>query len=114
MTSVKRMEVLLSTVLKVGVIVSAVLILLGLTMLVATGDTTYPLGLMDIRWLIWGDPFLNPSHIIFLGFLTLIATPVLRIATSIIVYLKMQDRTFATITTLVLIILIVSFAIGIG
>lgn len=114
MTSVERMEVLLSSVLKVGVILCAVLILLGLTILVATGDTTYPQGVMDIGWLIWGDPFLSPSHIIFLGFLTLIATPVLRIAASIVVYLKMHDRPFATITTLVLIILIVSFTLGIG
>lgn len=114
MTSVERMEVLISSVLKVGVVLSAVLILLGLTILVATGDTSYPQGVMDMDWLIWGDPFFSPSHIIFLGFLTLIATPVMRIAASIVVYLEMRDRSFVMITSLVLIILIVSFTLGIG
>lgn len=114
MTSVERMEVLLSSVLKAGVVLSAALILLGLTLLVATGDTAYPQGVMDVGWLMRGDPFLCPSHVMFLGFLTLIATPALRIAASIVVYLKMHDGPFATITTFVLMILIASFILGIG
>jgi uncharacterized membrane protein len=69
---------------------------------------------MDIDWLIRGDPFFAPSHILFLGFLTLIATPVLRIAASIYVYTKLHDNAFTIITTIVLFVLMVSFTLGIG
>ena len=114
MSSLKRMEALVSTILKAGVLMSAALILFGLTMMIVTGDTSCPNGNMDLAWLINGDPFFAPSHILFLGFLTLIATPVLRIGASIYVYTKLHDNAFATITTIVLFVLVVSFTLGIG
>lgn len=114
MSSVKRMEALVSTILRAGVLMSGALILFGLTLTIVTGDTSYPNGNMDIDWLIRGDPFFAPSHILFLGFLTLIATPVLRIAASIYVYTKLHDNAFTIITTIVLFVLMVSFTLGIG
>lgn len=114
MSSLKRMEALVSTILRAGVLMSGALILFGLTLTIVTGDTSYPNGNMDIDWLIRGDPFFAPSHILFLGFLTLIATPVLRIAASIYVYTKLHDNTFTIITTIVLFVLMVSFTLGIG
>ena len=97
----KRMEALVSTVLRAGVLMSAALILLGLTLTIVTGDTSCPNGNMELDWLIMGDPFFAPSHILFLGFLTLIATPVLPIMASIYVYMKLKDRAFTTITIIV-------------
>ncbi len=114
MSSVKRMEALVSTILRAGVLMSGALILFGLTLMIVTGDTTLPNGNMDLDWLIMGDPFFAPSHILFLGFLTLIATPVLRIVASIYVYTKLHDNAFTTITTIVLFVLAVSFTLGIG
>ncbi|TRO48183.1 DUF1634 domain-containing protein [Candidatus Bathyarchaeota archaeon] len=114
MSSLKRMEGLVSEILRGGVLLSAALILLGLTMMVVTGDTSCPNGNMDLAWLISGDPFFAPSHILFIGFLALIATPVLRIAASIYVYAKIHDNAFTTITTIVLLVLVVSFTLGIG
>ena len=108
------MEGLLSNILRKGVLLSGCLILLGLTMTVVTGDTTCPNGDMSLAWLVWGDPFLEPSHILFIGFLTLIATPVLRIAASILIYVKARDTPFAAITTIVLLILVVSFTLGVA
>jgi uncharacterized membrane protein len=108
------MEALVSTILRAGVLMSGALILFGLTLTIVTGDTSYPNGNMDIDWLIRGDPFFAPSHILFLGFLTLIATPVLRIAASIYVYTKLHDNAFTIITTIVLFVLMVSFTLGIG
>jgi len=113
-SSVKRMEALVSTILRAGVLMSGALILFGLMLTIVTGDTSYPNGNMDIDWLIRGDPFFAPSHILFLGFLTLIATPVLRIAASIYVYTKLHDNAFTIITTIVLFVLMVSFTLGIG
>jgi len=114
MSSLKRMEALVSNILRAGVLISAALILFGLTMMIVTGDTSCPNGNMDLAWLINGDPFFAPSHILFLGFLTLIATPVLRIGASIYVYTKLHDNAFTTITTIVLFVLVVSFTLGIG
>jgi len=112
-SSLKRMETVVSTVLRTGVLMSAALILLGLTLTIVTGDTSFPNGNMELDWLIMGDPFFAPSHILFLGFLTLIVTPVLRIVASIYVYTKLHDNAFTTITTIVLLVLVVSFTLGI-
>lgn len=114
MSSLRRMEDIVSKILRGGVLLSAALIILGLMMMVVTGDTSCPNGNMNLAWLINGDPFFAPSHILFLGFLTLIATPVLRIAASIYVYAKIHDNAFTTITTVVLLVLVVSFTLGIG
>ena len=113
MSSLKRMEAFVTTILRACVLISAALILLGLTLTIVTGDTSFPNGNMDLDWLIMGDPFFAPSHILFLGFLTLIVTPVLRIVASIYVYTNLHDNAFTAITTIVLFVLVVSFALGI-
>ncbi len=113
MDSLEQMEVQLSNVLRAGVMVSACFLILGLALMVITGDTSCPNGVLDIKWFLWGDPFLAPSHVLFLGFLVLIATPVLRIMASIAIYLKAKDWPFVALTTLVLLTLLVSFTLGI-
>ncbi|MGD9634012.1 MAG: DUF1634 domain-containing protein, partial [Pirellulales bacterium] len=50
--------------------------------------------------------------IIVAGLLILIATPVVRVAISVLVFLEQRDYTFALITATVLTILIISFALG--
>lgn len=52
--------------------------------------------------------------IVMLGLLVLIATPVLRVAVSVITFLREGDRLYALITAYVLGVLIVSFLIGKG
>ena len=112
--SVRRMEGALSLLLKVGVLLSGTLVLLGLAIMAATGDTSYSNGVLDLRWMIFGDPFFEPSHIIYLGFITLIATPVIRIVASVALFHKAHDRAFAVITATVLLILVISFLLGVG
>ena len=113
MDSLEKMEVLLSNVLRAGVMVSACLLILGLALTVITGDTSCPNGVLDMKWFLWGDPFLAPSHVLFLGFLVLIVTPVLRITAYIDIYVMDKDWPFVTLTTLVLLTLFVSFTLGI-
>jgi uncharacterized membrane protein len=50
--------------------------------------------------------------IVVTGLLILIATPVLRVAISVLVFLEERDRTFAFVTGTVLVILLLSFALG--
>ena len=108
------MERVISRILRWGVFVSAVLVLVGLALTAVTGDASHPYGLPDLEWIIWGDPFLEPSHVIYLGFMTLISTPMLRIVASILVFIKVHDGAFAAITSLVLLILILGFTMGVG
>ena len=109
--SIPQMKETVSQVLRGGVLLSAILVLLGLVLMLSTGDTSCPFGVPDLNWFIWGDPFFAPSHILFLGFTVLIATPVLNILASIHIFLKERDLLFAAITTLVFLILLVSFVL---
>ena len=111
--SIKKMEIVLSNVLKFGVIVSAVLMTIGLSLMAVTEDVSCPNGSIDPAWY-FSAPILIPSKIIFVGFLTLVTTPVLRIVASVLIYMKTGDRTFAAITGTVLIVLLISFTMGVG
>ena len=108
------MEAALSLVLRGGVLLSAALVILGLVLMAVTMDTSYPFGSTEPSWIFGRDSFLAPSHVLFLGFFVLIATPVLRISASIIVFLKKGDIAFTLITSLVLLILLISFFLGVG
>jgi uncharacterized membrane protein len=50
--------------------------------------------------------------IMMAGLLVLIATPVARVALSIVIFVIQRDRIYAAITTSVFIILMIAFAIG--
>jgi uncharacterized membrane protein len=50
--------------------------------------------------------------IVMLGLLVLILTPILRVAFSIVIFAVERDRRFVTITSAVLLLLLVSFALG--
>jgi uncharacterized membrane protein len=50
--------------------------------------------------------------VIVVGLLLLVATPVLRVALSLIVFLHQRDRIYVAITSLVLVLLLLSFYLG--
>ena len=54
----------------------------------------------------------KPYAFIALGLLLLIATPVLRVAASVVIFLLERDYAYVFITLIVLLILIVSFLLG--
>lgn len=108
---------LIGWVLQGGVFLSAAVILTGVLLL-----PTRPGGLSPQRLLMF--PFtwsalvadltqVRPQGIITLGLLLLIATPVVRVAVSIVTFVVEHDRTYMVITCLVLAILLVSiFGVG--
>lgn len=108
---------LIGWVLQGGVLLSAITILLGVILL-----PTRPGGLSAQRLLMF--PFtlsqlatelaqFHPQSIITLGLLFLIATPVLRVAVSIITFVVEHDRKYIVITCIVLAILLFSiFGVG--
>jgi uncharacterized membrane protein YfcA/uncharacterized membrane protein len=103
---------LIGWILQGGVILSASIILVGLLML-----PLRPGGLSVNRLLtfphtlgqVWaGLLVLRPQAIIGLGLLLLIATPILRVAVSIVAFAIERDLRFVVITALVLVILLLS------
>jgi uncharacterized membrane protein len=121
----RQAELLISTVLRGGVLTSLAVILAGtlvtflhhpeyvsspqeLARLTEAG-ASFPHTLRDV---VAGVAALRGQAIVVLGLLILIATPVLRVAVSILVFLEQRDRTYVAITVTVLTLLILSFFLG--
>lgn len=111
-----RTALMIGWILRGGVIVSAVITLLGLLLLPfrSGGFTglrldTFPHTLGEV-WV--GLLGLHPTAVIELGLLLLIATPVVTVATSAIAFAIERDRRFVVIALLVLAILLTSFLLG--
>jgi uncharacterized membrane protein YfcA/uncharacterized membrane protein len=103
-------------ILQIGVMLSAAIILLGIVLL-----PTRPGGLSPERVLAFPQTLsllasellvLRPQAIITLGLLLLIATPVVRVAASIVAFALEGDRRYVVITSVVLLILLFSLFLG--
>jgi uncharacterized membrane protein len=121
----RRAELLISTVLRGGVLTSLAVILVGtlLTFLhhpeyvsspqelarLTQGGAGFPHTLRDV---VTGVAALRGQAIVIVGLLILIATPVVRVAVTVLVFLEERDRTYIAITGTVLILLILSFFLG--
>ncbi|MBC1500378.1 DUF1634 domain-containing protein [Listeria weihenstephanensis] len=110
-----QVELVVSSLLRIGVMLSAAIILIGMLLLMFTGTsgypgTTYPTTLTAI---FTGIGELKPYAIIMFGLFCLILTPVLRVVVSLVTFLKEKDYLYVGITAIVLIILAISFIIGI-
>lgn len=112
--NVRRFELFVSNILRLGVVISGLLIFIGLSLFVITGDVCYPNGNTSLDWIIFGDPFFSPSHILFIGFLSLVLTPFLRVAASVLAYFHERDWVYTAITTFVLVVLLIGLILGIG
>ena len=109
-------EIFISKALRFGVALSAVVIGIGLMLFFITGNSgysgsTYPTSLFDI---VSGLFLLKPYAVILTGLLLLILTPVFRVGISVIIFLKEKDYLYTVITSIVFIILIISFLLGKG
>jgi len=103
-----------SMIFSSGVRMSAVLIIIGLIMTVMTGDTSNAYGELKLGSLLNGNLSITPSHVLFLGFTVLVATPVLNIASTAFLFFKGRDGSLAMISTFVLLVLIVSLTLNVG
>jgi uncharacterized membrane protein len=116
----RRTELIISGVLRVGVLLSAGLIALGVVLFyvrsfsgghAAPATPAVPHSIGDV---VHGLGTLDPTSIIATGLLVLLATPVVRVAVSIVAFALERDRTYVVITSLVLLILLISFVSGRG
>ncbi len=113
-SKIEGTEIFISKILRIGVIVSALVIGFGLILLFVTGKSGYPGSSFPTSP---GDIFrglavLKPYGVILTGLLILIITPVLRVGISIFTFLKEKDYTYVVITAIVFVILIISFLLG--
>jgi uncharacterized membrane protein len=122
---VPRTEAAIGVVLRIGVAVSLLVIAAG-TLRSFVQDGGYGTLASDVprlagpagafprsgSWLLGGLKALNGQAIIVAGLLLLIATPVMRVAVSIVVFARERDRTYTAIAAAVLMLLLLSFALG--
>ena len=108
------MEQFISRVLRLGVLTSGGFMVLGLALLWWSGDASCPNGVLTLNWMLWGAPFLEPSHILFMGLFLLVATPLARVATSIVAYIYERDLAYTVITGIVFLVLMVGILLGFG
>ncbi|WP_379130760.1 DUF1634 domain-containing protein [Paenibacillus sp. sgz500958] len=116
-TAVSRIgevELIVSKVLRIGVLISASVILLGLLKLLVTGVGGYPEGTYPVTLggMLQGVADFKAVAIMQSGLFLLILTPVLRVASSLVVFLKEKDYLYVGITLIVFCILIISFLLG--
>lgn len=106
----KRTEILVSTVLRVGVIAAAVLVGVGLVIHLARGGTDprvyahftkVPFDLEHLGVMFHGIGHLEGRSIAELGLLVLIATPIVRVALSVGIFLRERDGTYVVVTLIV-------------
>ncbi|NNN20730.1 MAG: DUF1634 domain-containing protein [Acidimicrobiales bacterium] len=119
----RRAEIVVSMVLLVGVSIAATLIGLGIAITfiqnhnlasepyktVASRKFHFPTTPQTIfKSIIHGQGI----GITLLGLFALILTPIVRVATSLLVFKKSHDTPFVLITSFVLVVLLTSFALG--
>jgi uncharacterized membrane protein len=122
---VRQVELVISPLLRVGVVVSLVTVVAGLVIsfihhpdyrssYALLGELTTPGRVVphSIHDVIRGVSEFRGEAVVALGLLLLIATPVLRVAVSIVVFLLERDWIFVLVTSFVLGMLILSFFLG--
>jgi len=125
MSPARRVELVISTLLRVGVAVSLTVVVVG-TILSFVHHPEYVSEAGALAHLtqpgaafphtlaqVWaGLREGRGQAVVVVGVLLLIATPVLRVAASIVGFIYQRDRTYVVITSVVLALLLLSFWLG--
>ena len=113
----ERVEYVIGTLLRWGVILAAAVVLAGGGVyLVRYGSTTpdfrvfrgEPMDLRDVSGIVTGAVSWHSRGLIQLGILLLIAVPVARVAFSVVAFALQRDRTYVAVTLIVLAVLLYS------
>ncbi|VDG17521.1 DUF1634 domain-containing protein [Lactiplantibacillus mudanjiangensis] len=109
-----KVELIIGQILRIGVVVSAIVIALGIILMLVQGTGGYPNGVEpnSFQAIFAGVIALKPYAVMMLGLFLLILTPTLRVVVSIYAFAVEKDHLYVWITTVVLIILIIASIIG--
>lgn len=110
----RKMEDFIGICLRLGVLISAGVVLLGVILALAEGGTGYPPGSYPtgVPAVLTGAAGLKPFAVIELGLLMLIATPVFRVAASLVAFALDGDLPYVLITAYVLLMLLLGLFSG--
>ena len=122
---VHKVEILISNLLRTGVVTSLTIIVIGTVMTfvhhpqylssrtelqhLTQPGAAFP---HDLKRVSQGLSRLEGRSVIVLGLLLLIGTPVMRVAVSIVAFLYQKDYVFVAVTSIVLGLLLLSFVLG--
>lgn len=108
------MELKISRFLRMGVITSAGVILIGLIMLLLSGKSGYPGENFPTTFtaIVRGLILLKPYAVILIGLLLLIFTPIFRVMVSILFFMRERDYLYVVITSVVFMILAGGLLLG--
>jgi uncharacterized membrane protein len=113
----QRIELALAMLLRAGVIVAAALVLIGgVLYLIREGRlhpdygrfTGEPGNMQHPMSVLAAALALQPLGLIQLGVMVLLATPVVRVAFSLLAFARERDRTYVAMTAVVLLVLVLS------
>jgi uncharacterized membrane protein len=109
-----EMEVVISNYLRLGVVISAIIIFAGLLMLFMVRNGGYPIGQYpsSVHGIIKGLLMFKPDALILAGLFLLILTPIFRVGVSIVLFYKEKDYLYVVITSLVFVILLFGLLLG--
>ncbi|WP_334330328.1 DUF1634 domain-containing protein [Companilactobacillus sp. HBUAS59699] len=109
----RQVELVIGKILRIGVITSAIVVMIGIIMYFVNGGGGYD-GSFPRRFaaIFSGIAAGKAYAVIMLGIFLLILTPVLRVVVSIYAFYKEHDNLYVIITTVVLIILIFAMMMG--
>lgn len=107
-----NVERIIGLILRIGVGVSATIILLGFILLLFQGDMTATASTMSFTEILRGVVKFQANSVIMFGLFCLILTPVLRVIASVYAFWKEHDFLYMWITIIVLIILLIGMAVG--
>ena len=119
----EQVEQLLGNLLRGGVLLAAAVGIIGGALFLArhglepAGHRVFhgePAELRSVRAIVAGAVALHEAAIVQLGLLLLIATPVARVAFSLVTFILQRDRAYVIVTLIVLALLVFSLAGGVA
>jgi uncharacterized membrane protein len=114
----RKIEIILGNLLRIGVIISASVVVFGAVIFVFKHGFEAPnyisfhkqnAGNWSIKTVVNGVLALHSYYIILLGIYILVATPVLRVAFSVVAFIYEKDKMYVIFTLIVLTVLLYSF-----
>ncbi len=117
----QRVDEIIGNLLRVGVILAAAVVLLGGALYLAQHRSTLPdyrvfrgepASLRGVAGIVKDARELDGRGLIQLGLLVLLATPIARVAFSVLAFALERDRTYVVVTLIVLAVLLYSLGSG--
>jgi uncharacterized membrane protein len=119
----RQIELIIAGLLQGGVLLAALVVFIGGVMYLVHYGAAYPdyrvfrgepAKLRNLAGIIADASTFHSRGIIQLGLLILIATPVMRVAFSVMAFLQQRDHLYVLVTSIVLLLLLFSLAGGIS